>query len=209
MKGLILKDIYMMKKYCRAYLFITAFFIAVSFFSSENLFFIFYPCMLCGMIPVNLIAYDERSKWMIYSRALPYTHAQIVSAKYLIGLGVQMLVLFATGITQAARLINGGTFALGEYLVLMMLLLILSLISSSISLPFIFKLGVEKGRLAYYIMIGAVCAGSIISSDILQSVDSSEISPNGILPIICLIGIGIYALSWYLSIVFYRRREIN
>ena len=31
---------------------------------------------------------------------------------------------------------------------------------------------------------------------------------NGMLPIICLVGIGIYALSWYLSVVFYKKREI-
>lgn len=63
MKGLLLKDWYMMKKYCRAYLLIAVVFIAVSLFSNDNMFFVFYPCLLCGMIPVNLLAYDERSRW--------------------------------------------------------------------------------------------------------------------------------------------------
>ena len=112
------------------------------------------------------------------------------------------------GIVQAIRMSHGGTFVLGEYLVLMMLLVILSLLASSITLPFMFKLGVEKGRMAYYIMIGVVCAGSIISSNLLSDKFRTVIKPNGILPIICLVGIGIYALSWYLSIVFYRNREI-
>ena len=71
-----------------------------------------------------------------------------------------------------------------------------------------FKLGVEKGRMAYYIMIGIVCAGSIILSNLLSGGMQEEIQLNGILPIICLIGIGIYALSWYLSVVFYTKREI-
>ncbi|MBR6708642.1 MAG: ABC-2 transporter permease [Clostridia bacterium] len=208
MKGLLLKDLYMVKKYCRAYLLITAVFIAVSFVSSENLFFVFYPCLLCGMIPVNLLGYDERSRWLQYSETMPYTRGQIVSGKYLIGLGAQVTVLLITGIAQAIRMSVSGTFLIGEYLVLMMLLLIMSLLASSVTLPFMFKLGVEKGRMAYYIMIGIVCAGSIVSSNLLSGWTREELELNSILPIICLVGIGIYALSWYLSIVFYKKREL-
>ena len=208
MKGLILKDLYMMKKYCKAYLFLVIIFIAVSFVGDTNLFFIFYPCMLCGMIPVNLLGYDERSRWLQYSETMPYTKQQIVSGKYLVGLGTQIAMILVVGIAQAIRMSIGGTFILGEYLVLMMLLLIMSLLASSITLPFMFKLGVEKGRMAYYIMVGVVCAGSIISSNLLSGGIQSEIKLNGVLPIICLVGIGIYALSWYLSIVFYKKREL-
>ncbi len=208
MKGLVLKDLYMMKKYCKAYLLIAVVFIAISFASSENLFFVFYPCLLCGMIPVNLLSYDERSKWLQYSETMPYTKGQIVSGKYLIGLGTQVTILLITGIAQAIRISINGTFVLGEYLVLMMLLLIMSLLASSITLPFIFKLGVEKGRMAYYIMVGIVCASSIASSNLLSGGVQAEIKLKGILPLICLVGIGIYALSWYLSVVFYKNREI-
>ncbi len=208
MKGLLLKDLYMIKKYCRSYLIIAVVFIAVSFVGDSNLFFIFYPCMLCGMIPVNLLAYDERSRWLQYSETMPYTKGQIVSGKYLIGLGTQIAMLTVTGIAQAIRMSISNTFQLNEYIVLMMLLLIIASITSSICLPFVFKYGVEKGRGAYYVMIGVVCAGSIISSSLLFKEMQAEIKLNGILPIICLIGIGIYALSWYLSIAFYKKREL-
>jgi len=208
MKGLLLKDLYMVKKHCKSYLFLIILFIAVSFVGDTNLFFIFYPCMLCGMIPVNLLGYDERSRWLQYSETMPYTKGQIVSGKYLIGLGTQVAMLIVTGIAQAIRMSMSNTFQLNEYIVLMMLLLILASITSSICLPFMFKLGVEKGRMAYYFMIGIVCAGSIISSTLFFKEMQSEIKLNGILPIICLVGIGIYALSWYLSIVFYKKREL-
>ena len=55
MKGLLLKDWYMIQKYCRSYILITAVFIGISLENGENLFFTFYPCMLCGMIPVTLL----------------------------------------------------------------------------------------------------------------------------------------------------------
>jgi len=164
--------------------------------------------LLCGMIPVNLLAYDERSKWLQYSETMPYTKGEIVSGKYLIGLCTQLAILLIIGIARAIRMDISDASALREYLVLMMLVLIMSLLASSITLPFMFKFGVEKGRMAYYIMIGVVCAGSIISSNLLSGEVQSEIKLNGILPIICFVGIGLYALSWYLSIVFYKRREI-
>ena len=76
MKGLLLKDVYMAAKYCRSYLLITLIFLTVSFFGSQNTFFLFYPCLLCGMIPVNLLAYDERSRFLSYTGVRPITRTQ-------------------------------------------------------------------------------------------------------------------------------------
>lgn len=208
MKGLLLKDWYMMKKYCRAYLLIAVVFIAISFYSDNNLFFVFYPCLLCGMIPVNLLAYDERSRWLEYSGTLPYTKEQIVSGKYLIGLFAQLAVFFVTGVAQALKMVIADTFVLSEFGVIMMLMLIVSILSSSICLPFVFKLGVEKGRTAYYIMIGFACGASVVASSILRGPIGTEIRPNLTLAIFAAVGIGIYIFSWYISIVFYKKREI-
>jgi ABC-type transport system involved in multi-copper enzyme maturation permease subunit len=208
MKGLLLKDLYMTVKYCRAYLLIAAVFITVSFFGNDNMFLIFYPCLLCGMIPVNLLGYDERSGWLQYSETMPYTRAQIVSGKYLIGLGAQSAMLVITAIAQAIRMNMNNSFSASDYFVMIMLLLIMSMLSSSICLPFIFKLGVEKGRMAYYVMVGIVCGGSVVASTVLRDAMQSQIKPNGALALVAALGIAIYALSWYLSIVFYKKREL-
>ena len=104
MKGLLLKDWYMMKMYCKSYHFIAVVFVALSLVSNGNMFFVFYPCLLCGMIPVNLLGYDERSRWMQYSGTMPYTKAQIVSGKYLIGLLAQLTILLVMGVAQAVKM---------------------------------------------------------------------------------------------------------
>ena len=102
MSGLLKKDFYMACKYCRSYLLIVVVFLAVSLFGNDNAFMVFYPCLLAGMVPVNLLAYDENSKWHIYSGSLPCTRGQLVSVKYLVGLITQLSVLVLTGIIQAA-----------------------------------------------------------------------------------------------------------
>ena len=209
MKGLLLKDWYMMKKYCRSYIFIAAVFIAVSLGSNDNMFFVFYPCLLCGMIPVNLLSYDERSHWMQYSGTLPYTKDQIVSAKYLIGLFVQVAILIVIGIAQGVKMAVAGNFIFSEFAVLMLLVLIVAAFTSSITLPFMFKLGVEKGRTAYYVMIGFVCGASVLASSYFRGQLTAEVQPNIILAALSVVGICIYALSWYLSVVFFKKREIQ
>ena len=121
----------------------------------------------------------------------------------------QLAVLLATGIGQAVTMSVAGGFVFGDFAVLMLLLLIVSTLSSSICLPFVFKLGVEKGRTAYYVMIGFVCGASVLASSILRGQLVSEIQPNLILALVAIVGIGIYILSWYLSVVFFRKREIQ
>ena len=145
---------------------------------------------------------------MQYSGTMPYTKIQIVSGKYLIGLLAQLTTLIVTGVVQAVKMIIAGDFILGDFTVLMLLMLIVSMLTSSISLPFIFKLGVEKGRTAYYVMIGCVCGASVLSSHLFSGQLGIEIKANLVLAILAVVGIGIYIFSWYMSIVFYKKREI-
>lgn len=208
MKGLLLKDWYMMKKYCRAYLVIAVVFIAASITSYDNTFFMFFPCLLCGMIPVTLLGYDERSRWVQYSETMPYTKTQIVSEKYLTGLLTQLATLIVAGIAQAIKMHIYGKFILGDFTTLMLLMLIVSTLAPSISLPFIFKLGVEKGRIAYYVMIGFLCCASAFASDLFNGQIGTEIESTLVLSIFAVVGIGIYIFSWCMSIAFYKKREI-
>ena len=208
MKGLILKDLYMIKSYCKSYLLIAAVFLAVSLASSENMFFVFYPCLLCGMIPVTLLGYDERSRWIQYSGTMPYTKTQIVSAKYLIGLFSQLIVLILTGVAQSVKMIVNDNFVMSDFTALMLLMLFLSTFSSSISLPFIFKYGVEKGRVAYYCMICFVCAASFWATAALNWERAEGIKPYLILILLAVFGTVVYVFSWYMSVVLYKKREV-
>lgn len=127
----------------------------------------------------------------------------------MIGLLTQLTVLIAAGFAQTVKMIIARNFVPGDFAVLMLLMLIVSTLTSSICLPFVFKLGVEKGRTAYYIMIGFVCGASVLASSILRGQLMSEIQPNLILALIALIGICVYILSWYLSVVFFKKRKIQ
>lgn len=208
MKGLILKDLYMAKKYFRSFLLLIILFLGMALVDQGNLFFVFYPCLLSGMIPVTLLAYDEQAKWDVYAGTLPVTRAQVVSAKYLIGLMAQAAVILLVAVSQGIR--NAVTHWLpwGEYLDMMYMLVFISGFASSITLPFMFKLGVEKGRMAYYVMIGVVAGGSAMLSGIFAEGGAISI-PTLLPPVMALAAVGIVALSWQLSIRFYEKKELN
>ena len=83
MKGLLLKDYYMLLKYCRPYALIVLIFGVCSLADGGNLFMLAYPAVLCGINSVSLVAYDEKSRWQQYCETMPYTRKQVVDSKYL------------------------------------------------------------------------------------------------------------------------------
>ena len=210
MKGLLLKDAYMAAKYCRAYLLIVIVFLVAAPFSGDNLFLMMYPCILASMVPVNLLAYDAQSKWEQYAGTLPCSRAQLVSAKYLIGLFASCGVLVLIALVQGLRMAVGSipVQALGS---LMAMSMISSFVVPAITLPLIFRFGPEKGRILYMVVVGIACGISAVVS-ITQSptLFSREISTElPVLGLICLAAAVVYGASWYLSILFYKMRELK
>lgn len=210
MKGLLLKDFYMIAKYCRSYLLILACFLFASVFSDDNFFFIFYPCVLAGLIPVTLLSYDERSRWNQYFGTLPYTKPQFVSVKYLISLLFVPIPLVFTAVSQSIRMYSLGTFDFSGLLLLLGQMLILALFPAALALPFIFKLGIEKGRMGYFIMIAVICAGAFIMPEFAKSgvLQTLHISSGLLFLLFLAATVALYAASWQLSIRFYEKREI-
>lgn len=209
MKGLLLKDLYIMKKYYKSYLIIIISFFILSVVIEGNLFFVFYPCVLCGVIPIGLLNFDERSRWSQYSCTLPYTKKQLVSSKYLIGLMAEFVVIVFIAIIQGVKMTISGNFSFGNLGVLMLLAVIVSSVGTSFSMPFVFRSGVAKGQIAYYFTIGVVCAASFIISGFFKEKLSTEIKPDTLLIVLATVSVLVYIFSWYISIVFYKKREIQ
>ena len=207
MKGLLLKDWYMVMKYCKAYLLICLVFIGVSIMSDDNFFFILYPCILCGMIPVTLLGYDERSKWDQYCAALPYTKAQIVSGKYLIGMAAQIGMLVLSTVVQGIRMQVKGSFSWESFGSILSMLAAISFLAPAVSLPPMFRWGTEKGRMAYYISVGLICGISAFLVSVSGITVLGSLPSSTAMLLLGLAALVAYGVSWYLSIVFYRKRE--
>lgn len=201
MKGLFLKDLYMIKAYFRTLIAIAVVFIISSFWGGGNMFLIIYPMIVAAMLPMSILSYDEKSRWDVYCGTLPCSKSAVVSVKYLSCL-VYVAVMFALSLlVQSLRITRAGG-DMSELAVIMAMLLSIGLVGPSLMLPVIFRLGTEKGRMAYYVVIGALCALSFLLPEKLPSALANSVA---LLP---LAAAALFAASWLLSIFFYRKREL-
>jgi len=207
MKGLIIKDLYMVIKNFKLYFLLDIIFIITAFSSPDNVAFPAVPVLISGVIPITLLAYDERSNWTKYLGTLPYSKAQIVSAKYLMGLLLQSTmcaVLFAVLLIHGAYY---GTLSPASSAELVLEMFAAALLCPTVCLPFCFAFGTEKGRIVYMVTIGAIAAAGIAfanSADMSGDVKIPEIPP-----FIWAVILAVYVLSWLLSVVIYNKKEVG
>lgn len=169
------------------------------------MFFMFYPILIAGLIPITLISYDEREKWSTYSLTLPYEKNEIVISKYLVGLILEMLVFILIAVVQGVRLAYTGAFMMNDYLSLLSIVFGMELIGPSILMPFIFKFGAEKGRNAYYIVIELLCVcGTILAGRGIAIKTSLEY----LWILVVIVSLLVYFTSLLISIKFYQKKEI-
>lgn len=209
MKGLLLKDFYVTMKSCKMYFIVTLFFIVMSFFLdswfSDGYMFLMLPVVMFGSLPISLLSFDEKFKWTKYSKALPYSPAQIVSSKYLFGFIFQALMALVVLLALAIRAETIGGETLSQSANVLGRVFILSLIVPAVGLPFCFKFGTEKGRVFYMALVFGAALAFSVSIDELKG----HIKAKGFFFIMIAVVAAIFALSVVLSTVLYKGREIT
>lgn len=210
MKGLLLKDFYMANKYLRAFYILIAVFLVTSMFANntQEVFLSVFPMVLSGASAITLLSYEEHSKWNIYSNVLPVSRKMLVSEKYLwVLISVIIMSILSTLAQLISMSINGNVVlsgALGDIALFMSL----GLVGPSIMLPFIFKFGVEKGRIVYYIVVGVLCGGSTMAATGSGSIFNVQTSAHQIIIGIFIVTVVVFAISWLISIKIYEKREL-
>lgn len=205
MKGLLLKNYYMALKNCRSYLILILMFTGFSVLSPNNSFSMIYPCIISGMLPVTLLAFDERDHWNEYSKTLPISKSQVVSASYLTGMIFNVFVVAFVLTINITSMVTKQVSLAGNIPQIIAQLIPISLLSPALVFPCIFAFGIEKGRIAYYFVVGGASALVTIFSISSDSVSVPNASPSPVL--LVLVALAVYFLSWFLSIYLYNRRK--
>ena len=106
MSALILKDLYIMKNYCRSVLLMVVIFWGASIFTdSGNLFWTFFPVIVGSVTPATLLSYDEKFRWNQYCDTMPISRAAVVAEKYVL---TAATVLLLTAGSVAVQLMASG-----------------------------------------------------------------------------------------------------
>lgn len=210
MKGLLLKEWYQARKAFWIFYLIAILFIAMALSPFANSFFLYYPCLLMGLIPMSLQQMDEVSKWEAFCGTLPCSRAQVVSAKYLMGLFGQVSFLVLTLASQGIAWVIRDCFSWAELGGLAVSIAVCAGLLPILTLPLVFKFGAVKGKVVQLIVLGAVVGIAVTLSFSTKALLLDFFSRFRFL-FPCVLGVIVilYALSWLLSIRFYKKRDIG
>lgn len=149
MKALLYKDACVLWKQMKFMLVIIAVFCLLPNSFGLNAFFVVYPGL---MLPVSLMAYDERAHWDSFAAMLPYPPRALVLSRYAAG---WLLTLLAGVLYLAGALIQDQGAPLGTALGTLGWVLAVVLLCQAILFPFFFRVGTEQGRL-YMILLSVL-----------------------------------------------------
>ena len=195
MKALLLKDYCVLWKQLRFFLLFILIFSALPG-GFNGVFAVTYAALL----PYSCIAYDERSKWDQMAAMMPYTARDLVLSRYVLG-------WIAAAGACALSLVLQGIFSsildTGFYPVTLVLAFFACLATLALTLPLIFRFGVERGRLIMFLIIFLVCG----SAGALGAVaDPSSGPPPAAVWLLLPVSLVLTALSIPLSIRWYAKR---
>ena len=204
MIGLILKDLFTLTRQALMYIVFIAVFSLMPGYNMAS-----FAVMMACMMPMTALAYDERSHWDRLAASMPYTTAQLVLSKYLMGL-MLMLCSVALGIIALPlqRLVNPDV-SLPELLSVSLGALGAGMLIQGVLLPVMFRFGTEKARLFMLVLMGAVFAGIAALGQAQDALRSFMEGMNGGAVAAVLAGLAatVYLVSMPLSIRAYRRRN--
>lgn len=210
MKGLLLKELIMLKKGAATLLIFLGCFGLIG--PAGNLTILLLIPLFSAVLLYGHINYDEQSKWQQYSIALPYGRKTIVSSKYVamaIGAVVStVLVGFLYGVTVAIGKAESSLKSLIGYVILS---LAVGIVYPTFFLPLAYKFNSEKGRLIMMFLNGASGAIAVFLLSVIEATGIVAKLSNytNILPYIAVAAVLVlFALSWIISVKIYEKRDL-
>lgn len=202
MKGLIIKDILMIKNNIK--LLSIAFLVWLILPSTQNNDMTFVLPFLAIMIFISTFSYDDYNNWNAYAITLPNGRKNVVKSKYIASIILTVVIALICGAisymfykTKMLDLIQQLSGSLVGVIIVISLLY-----------PIIFKYGSEKGRIiTMLLVIGTICISGLISKIInipekyINIFNNYETVFLAIISIMCLI------ISYIISKKIYLKKE--
>lgn len=206
MIALLRKDIYVADKQARLLIVLALIFCLIpnmGAFSST------YALMTAFMIPINSLAYDDKSKWDKYAAMLPYRISELVGSKYLLCViytGLAFLIV-AVGMAVQGLVVTRAGIDWTELWETELVLIVTMAFIMNLTLPLLYRFGTERGRMLMILMLGAALGmglGLVKIAKVLRI-------PGLPLPLIVTAGVAaavlLTVISVRLSMRFYRNRR--
>lgn len=208
MIGFIKKDLLMMKKNMKLSILFLLIFLIVTI--REEYAFIFVPAFLSTMIFMSTFSYDEYNNWYAYAIGLPNGRKNLVKAKYIANVLILIIVVIIFSVLASLLQIQNHNLNLLQISNLACDCIASLSIIQFIFYPFIFKFGIEKGRIGIFIgVFGLAGLVSLLKDKVKIPISvemMSVLEQNGLLLLIITMII-ILVVSYTISIKIISRKE--
>lgn len=157
MKGLIVKDLLLIKENWKQLLIFVLIFIVIGLEGNQILTFV--PVFLSLMVLLSTFSYDDYNKWNSYAVTLPNGRKNIVRAKYIASICLSAFAILFTYLLITISGMMNHHLNLEETAVTLLGCWSAVILLQSFMYPLIFKVGLEKGRIflfAFFIGISAL-----------------------------------------------------
>lgn len=208
MKAVLRKDLYVVDKQLRLLIVLA---LVLSVVPVANAVGSTYAIMISYMMPVSVVAYDEKCRWDKYAAMLPYTPRQIILSKYLLS---YLLVVYSVLVLLLGLLVE----ALAEKepvdpedLVMVAGIGVACVLLNALCFPTMYRFGADKGRFFVMAALVVVLGGFLFL--IVSPAGNAFLELVKDLPLLMLAAAAVVllaalsVLSFRLSVRFYLRRR--
>ncbi len=220
MWGIMLKDLYTIKRQGKMLIFLFLIYIFIAYFGEQPMMMTGIVAVVALMMPITCMAYEERCKWGVYAQALPVSKATQVGEKYIFPM---LLCLIGSTLTipiayLVARYKNMD-MTLMEIMLSTLGVMVVGLFFLAFILPMMYRFGVEKGRLGLFVFAAAIGLGSMAIGNLgkNQTEDMPSALANAIVfvekntPIVVatvvVVCIMLYVISYFVSLSIEKKKE--
>ena len=218
MTGLILKDLLILRKTLRSYLFMLIVYAGIAFTGvwSADIVGVLMVVMVV-MLPMNVFAYDKQAKWDTYGLALPVGRTKTVAARYVC---VLLLCLLSVGLTAILGVMLYAAERVEEpveFLVSCSVMGLMSVLVNAIMLPFLYKFGPERARMMFFGIMGGIVLlvvaalfplGGLAWLKSLELAEPTLAQVTAIPVIAAIAGLALLTVSFLLSRHFYGAKDV-
>ena len=217
MKGLLIKDLKLMKNNAMFMLMIIIISIGCAAGMKNPFFALGYATALISIFSVNTIAYDEYDNGMPHLFSLPVSRKTYVKEKYVFAVLISVVGLtVATMISVGVSLFMDEQYEIREWLGILSLSLFFVFLIQGVIIPVRLKFDSEKHKMAMLVVVGAmaaVCGGlfgiaKAIGIDVEAFFDGLLITKAGYtFAVVIFFGVVMMLISYKLSVKFMEKRE--
>lgn len=207
MKGLLYKEFYTLRPQIKGWLTMLIIFIAYAIVFKNSFMILIMLAMVGFTSCFNSFHYDKQYQCNEFIAAMPVSRGQMVAAKYLFAFSIDLVMALVSAVViLLMAAFSKLPSSLSEAAITVSSILGVTIIMQCVVIPMIYILGVEKARYANIVIWLLPSAIIFLNKDRLPAITESMVM--GAMKLLPLIVIALIVISWGISTVVFRRKDL-